>query len=131
MTGKTKLTEVSKKVEENEEEDSDEEVETRALKKQFVLFIKAKNPDDPGTHIVLSQSDHWMKHAGVIRGRQLTTTDTGVCYFKFKKYKLTFQEFVEFLEMLAAYKNIPVSELIEKLINCGPPPQEGMTGLKH
>lgn len=112
------------KPEENESEEEDEEKEIPTLHSQFVAFIRFKNPDSEGTHILLSQSDFWMRQAKVIKGRELTTTDTGICYFQQKKYRLNFDEFNQFLEVLAQRKKIPVEIIIDKLINCGPPVEE-------
>lgn len=113
-----------------EDDSSDEEDEDKpTLRKQFVAFVKAKNNHDPGTHILLSQSDIWMKHAGVIRGRIITQTDTGVCFFKFKKYKLNYNEYLEFLQILAEYKKIAIEDIIEKMVHCGPPPKENNPGI--
>lgn len=109
---------------ENNDEDSDSEEDVPTLKTQFVAFAKAKGQEGSGSHINLSQSDYWMKQANVLQGRKLTTTDTGVCYLKFKKYKLSFEEYAEFLQILADYKKMPVNEIIEKMVNCGPPQQD-------
>lgn len=107
-----------------EEDAEEEEDEGPTLSKQFVAFVKYKQAENKGTHILLSQSDFWMTQAEVIQGRELTTTDTGVCFFRFKKYKLDFQEYEQFLSALAAYKKIPLEEIIYKLVNCGLPPEE-------
>lgn len=112
------------KPEEDDTDDEEEEKEAATLHSQFVAFIRFKNPDSEGTRILLSQSDFWMKQAKVIKGRELTTTDTGICYFQQKKYQLDFDEFNEFLKTLAQRKKIPVDTIIDKLINCGPPVEE-------
>ena len=80
-------------VEGESDESGDNEDTSPTLKKQFVSFSQVKLPDSPGTHILLSQSDFWMKQAGIIKNRYLTQTDTGVCFYKFKKSKLNFNEY--------------------------------------
>jgi hypothetical protein len=53
------------------------------LEAQFKAFSKFGDPKSDGKMITLSQSDKWMKQAGVI-DKKITTTDTGI-YFKKSK----------------------------------------------
>lgn len=80
-----------------------------------------------------------MKQAKVIDGKKITTTDTGICFNKFKwvyssrhevlllNWKLfrsktiDFKQFEQYLDMLAKEKKIEPSEIKEKMINCGLP----------
>lgn len=53
------------------------------LDKMFVLFSKAGDEKSDGTRITLRRCDFWLKQANVI-DKKLTTTVTGLCFFKFK-----------------------------------------------
>jgi hypothetical protein len=43
-----------------------------------------------GNSIKLSQSDKWFKQAGIIGGKTLSTTDTGIAFRKVAKYASCF-----------------------------------------
>lgn len=53
------------------------------LKDMFSTFSKFGDTKSDGTTITLTNSDKWMKQANVI-GKKITTTDTGICFNKFK-----------------------------------------------
>ena len=53
------------------------------LASQFRAFSKFGDSKSDGKMITLSQSDKWMKQAGVI-DKKITTTDTGIHFKKFK-----------------------------------------------
>ena len=93
---------------------------TAALKEQFTAFSKFGDCKSDGKHITLSQSDKWMKQAKVI-DKQITTTDTGIHFKKFKQLKITFVDYKKFLEDLAKTKNVPMADIVSKLSNCGAP----------
>lgn len=57
------------------------------LKTQFELFAKFGDTKADGKTITLTQCDKWMKQAQVI-GKKITTTDTGICFNKFKYVNL-------------------------------------------
>lgn len=62
------------------------------FKENFRAFSKFGDTKSDGKMITLSQSDKWMKQAGVIDKSKLTTTDTGIHFKKFKwgrKYDLS------------------------------------------
>jgi p25-alpha len=54
------------------------------FKENFRAFSKFGDIKSDGKMITLSQSDKWMKQAGVIDKSKLTTTDTGIHFKKFK-----------------------------------------------
>lgn len=56
----------------------------KAFRDNFRLFSKFGDTKSDGKSLTLSQSDKWMKQAKVIDGKKLTTTDTGICFKKFK-----------------------------------------------
>lgn len=53
------------------------------LEQQFVNFSKFGDTKSDGRTITLTQIDKWLKQAQVI-GKKITTTDTGICFNKFK-----------------------------------------------
>lgn len=54
------------------------------FKENFRAFSKFGDTKSDGKMITLSQSDKWMKQAGVIDKSKITTTDTGIHFKKFK-----------------------------------------------
>jgi len=95
------------------------------LMDQFRAYAKFGDSKADGKVISLSQSDKWMKQAKVIDGKKITSTDTGIYFKKLKILKLTLTDYHKFLEELSKAKKVEVSEIREKMINCGPP---GLTG---
>ena len=55
-----------------------------SLREQFRSFSKFGDTKSDGKLLTLSQSDKWMKQAGVIDGKSVTTTDTAIHFKKFK-----------------------------------------------
>lgn len=53
------------------------------LQHLFAAYSKFGDTRSNGETITLTQSDKWMKQAKVI-GKEITTTDTGICFGKFK-----------------------------------------------
>lgn len=53
------------------------------LEEMFTLFAKFGNKNSDGREITLTNCDKWMKQANVINKR-VTTTDTAICFNKFK-----------------------------------------------
>lgn len=90
------------------------------LKDQFQAFSKFGDCKSDGKQITLSQSDKWMKQAKVI-DKQITTTDTGIHFKKFKLQKIGLSDYKKFLEDLAKTKNIPMGDIVTKLSTCGTP----------
>lgn len=90
------------------------------LKEQFKLFSKFGDVKSDGKVITLSQSDKWMKQAGVI-DKKITTTDTGIHFKKLKSLKLSYADYQKFLEDLAKTKGVDLAEIKGKLAGCGAP----------
>lgn len=90
------------------------------LKDQFTAFSKFGDCKSDGKQITLSQSDKWMKQAKVI-DKQITTTDTGIHFKKFKTLKIGLGDYKKFIEDLAKTKNVPMGEIVNKLSTCGAP----------
>ncbi|XP_044254984.1 tubulin polymerization-promoting protein homolog [Tribolium madens] len=101
-----------------------------SLEQQFVNFSKFGDTKSDGKTITLTQIDKWLKQAQVI-GKKITTTDTGICFNKFKSKTIDCATFVKFLEDLAKQKSIPVAELKEKLTSCGLPGTSKTTQAVH
>jgi p25-alpha len=102
------------------EKKAEASVDTAKLKEQFRTFSKFGDVKSDGKQITLSQSDKWMKQAGVI-DKKITTTDTGIHFKKLKSMKLGYADYSKFLEDLAKVKGVEASELKNKLANCGLP----------
>lgn len=91
------------------------------LEDMFKAFSKFGDTRSDGTHITLTQSDKWMKQASVIDGKKITTTDTGICFNKFKSKSIQYGDFVKFVDDLANYKKMDSQQLKTKLVSCGAP----------
>ena len=61
------------------------EVDKALLKDQFEAFAKFGDKTADGKTIKLTQSDKWFKQAGIIDGKALSTTDTGIAFRKVAK----------------------------------------------
>jgi p25-alpha len=90
------------------------------LKDQFKAFSKFGDVKSDGKLITLSQSDKWMKQAGVI-DKKITTTDTGIHFKKLKQMKLSLTDYQKFLEDLAKTKGVELADIKGKLAGCGAP----------
>lgn len=69
----------------------------------------------------LSQSDKWLISARILDMVTLTTTDTGLAFFKFRKRALSFDEYMTYLNDLAMLRDLNLEELKYKLQTCGKP----------
>lgn len=87
---------------------------------QFKAFSKFGDTKSDGKLITLSQSDKWMKQAKVI-DKQITTTDTGIHFKKFKAMKISILDYNKFLEDLAKTKKVELAQIKQKMANCGAP----------
>ena len=65
--------------------------------------------------IPLSQSDKWLSAAGILDMKTVTTTDTGLCFFKFRKRAISFEEYLSYLEDLATTRNLDLEEMKFKM----------------
>lgn len=96
------------------------------FKDQFKAFSKFGDVKSDGKLITLSQSDKWMKQAGVI-DKKITTTDTGIHFKKLKSVKVSLPDYQKFLEDLAKTKGVELSEIKKKLSSCGSPGSNSAT----
>jgi hypothetical protein len=90
------------------------------FKEQFKAFSKFGDVKSDGKFITLSQSDKWMKQAHVI-DKKITTTDTGIHFKKLKAMKVSVIDYQKFLEDLAKTKGVELTEIKNKMANCGAP----------
>lgn len=90
------------------------------IKEQFKAFSKFGDSKSDGKLITLSQSDKWMKQAKVI-DKKITTTDTGIHFKKLKSLKVSYSDYIKFLDDLATTKKVDLAEIKDKLAGCGAP----------
>lgn len=64
----------------------------------------------------LSQIDQWLKDANILDMENLTTTETGLLFFKIRTRAIPYETFLVFLRDLAKLKNLNLQELREKLL---------------
>ncbi|KAL3266929.1 hypothetical protein HHI36_011079 [Cryptolaemus montrouzieri] len=91
------------------------------LKHQFKNFSKFGDEESDGTSMTISQVDRWLLQANIIDMDHVTTTNTGVCFNKFRIRKLNFKLFQEFLQDLANDVGGDFDDFKERLENCGLP----------
>lgn len=91
-----------------------------SLKDQFKAFSKFGDVKSDGKLITLSQSDKWMKQAGVI-DKKITTTDTGIHFKKLKTLKVGLVDYQKYLEDLSKTRGVDLAEIKKKLAGCGAP----------
>ncbi|XP_078040757.1 tubulin polymerization-promoting protein homolog [Augochlora pura] len=82
---------------------------------------------DPISHenklhlLPLTQSDKWLISARILDMVTLTTTDTGLAFFKFRKRALSYEEYLVYLRDLAEIGNLDFEDLKQKLQASGLP----------
>lgn len=69
----------------------------------------------------LSQSDNWLTSAKILDTHKVTTTDTGLCFFKFRKRAISFEEYLNYLEDLAQTKGLNFEDMKFAMQRCGKP----------
>ncbi|XP_071052714.1 tubulin polymerization-promoting protein homolog [Onthophagus taurus] len=91
------------------------------LDQQFANFARFGDNKSDGKTITLSCSDRWMRQAKVLDMKTITTTHTGIAFNKFKTRAINYQNFLKYLNDLAASTDTDVEEIKEKLMACGMP----------
>ena len=95
------------------------------LAAQFAAYSQhgARRGEAAPTQITLSQSDKWLRQAEVIRPPRLTTTDTAILWRRLARpgIHLTFSQWLQFVDRLAAEKELSVGEVRQALVQCGKP----------
>ena len=96
---------------------------TTGLEQQFTLFSRFGSIGFDGINITLSQSDKWLKQAGIIDGWNVTTTDTAIAFRKFSRgaTRLGFSNWRRFMEELAQNKKLNLCQVWRDLEGCGKP----------
>lgn len=100
--------------------DQTSSIDSTKLKEQFRAFSKFGDVKSDGKQISLSQSDKWMKQAGVF-DKKITTTDSGIHFKKLKSLKVGYVDYMKFLDDIAKSKSADVNEMKNKLAECGTP----------
>ncbi|XP_067612991.1 tubulin polymerization-promoting protein homolog [Eurosta solidaginis] len=70
--------------------------------------------------ILLSQIDYWLEQAKLLK-TVFTMTETGMAYMKFKKWRLNFEEFLDFMNIICQGKDIKIDDVKVALLEAGPP----------
>ncbi|XP_025602797.1 tubulin polymerization-promoting protein homolog [Athalia rosae] len=100
-----------------------EEIEEVPLDVMFAAYCRM----DPLSNslglklLPLSQSDKWLASAKILDMRKVTTTDTGLCFFKFRRRAITFEEYLTYLEDLAQTKGLNIDDMKFAMRRCGKP----------
>lgn len=82
---------------------------------------------DPISHhmnvlsIPLSQSNKWLISAHILDMDKLTTTNTGLAFFKFRKRALSYEEYLTYLKDLAISYNLNFEDMKYRLQTSGKP----------
>lgn len=71
--------------------------------------------------IPLSQSNKWLISARILDMDKLTTTNTGLAFFKFRKRALSYEEFLTYLKDLAMLYNLNFEDMKYRLQISGKP----------
>lgn len=71
--------------------------------------------------IPLSQSNKWLMSAGVLDMIKLTTTNTGLAFFKFRKRALSYDEYLTYLKDLATSHNLDFEDMKHRMQTSGKP----------
>ncbi|XP_076652859.1 tubulin polymerization-promoting protein homolog [Halictus rubicundus] len=75
-----------------------------------------------GLHLLpLTQSDKWLISARILDMVTLTTTDTGLAFFKFRKRALSYDEYLIYLKDLAQIGNLDFEDMKQQLQASGLP----------
>jgi hypothetical protein len=98
-----------------------------SFKDQFKVFSKFGAAGSDGKQITLTQSDKWLKQAQIIDGKKVTTTDTGICFKKFRKQKLAFDDYNKYIDDLAKAKQLDAEDIKAQLAACVAPDVSGTT----
>ena len=121
-----------------------------SMRDLFVHFSRYGDPHASGQHITLSQSDKWMKQAGVIDNWNVTATDTAIAFRKISRYTyspfflgkvlinlifrgskyLEYEPWKVFLEELAYRKRIGIDVIQDKLLAAGKPGSQNQISVK-
>ncbi|CAH4031357.1 unnamed protein product [Pieris brassicae] len=70
------------------------------LEEVFKGYAKFGNSKSDGTTITLTNIDKWLKEAGIIDGKKVSTTDTAIIFQRFKSKTINFKQFMTFIDSL-------------------------------
>lgn len=72
-------------------------------------------------HLPFSELSIWLESAGIIDMNRVTKSDAFLCFFKFEKRAINWEEFLMYLEDLAHMKELDLKEMKRKMKMCGKP----------
>lgn len=99
-------------------DDLDKEVILGNIFKDYAKFGNSKSD---GKQITLTNIDKWLKEANIIDGKNVSTTDTGILFHRFKCKTIDFKQFLQFLDLLAKENRLNIGNLKDKLSKIGAP----------
>ncbi|XP_073840563.1 tubulin polymerization-promoting protein homolog [Musca autumnalis] len=105
--------------------DDDDKPKKHTLESLFHLYannivVSMELDNEDYDCILLSQIDYWLEQAKLLR-TTFTLTETGLAYMEFRKWRLDFEEFLDFLEKICEGKIITVDEVKTLLLEAGVP----------
>lgn len=69
----------------------------------------------------LSQLNVWLTSARILDMSRVTTTDTGLFFFKFRKRAISYEELLVFVKDLTSTKGLDLEDTKKKMQTCGIP----------
>ncbi|XP_075162001.1 tubulin polymerization-promoting protein homolog [Haematobia irritans] len=105
--------------------DDDDKPKKHTLESLFHLYannvvVPLDLDNEDYDSILLSQMDYWLEQAKLLK-TVFTMTETGLVYMKFRKWRLNYQEFLDFIEQICEGKTITVDDVKTMLLEAGIP----------
>ncbi|XP_015108859.1 TPPP family protein CG45057 [Diachasma alloeum] len=72
-------------------------------------------------HLPFSVLSLWLESAKIIDMNRVTKTDAYLCFFKFEKRAINYEEFQIYLEDLAHERDLDLKDMKQRLKTCGKP----------
>ncbi|XP_063987657.1 tubulin polymerization-promoting protein homolog [Diachasmimorpha longicaudata] len=73
------------------------------------------------TQLPFSALSSWLESAKIIDMNRVTKTDAYLCFFKFEKRAINYEEFLTYLEDLAHTRDLDLKDMKQMLKTCGKP----------
>lgn len=87
----------------------------------FKEYGKFGSTQGDGKQITLTNLDKWLKDAGIIDGKKVSTTDTAILFNRFKTKTIDFKQFIQFLETLSKENKLNSDIVKDKLLKSEAP----------
>lgn len=91
----------------------------------FTAYAKFGQPKSDGKQITLANLTKWLKQAGIIDGKKITSTDVDIAFSKLKAKQIDCKTFEQLMKNLASEKNLNYEDLASKLMKCNIPGTSG------